>query len=324
MSSRGRPKTPDILTDREWQVLDLIRRGLSNREIAEALGISLAGAKFHVSEIISKLAVESREEAAAWRPAGRRFFALLPALGQPLSVSITWKLVFAIVVVPVAVAGIAFAGERALDGSSSGGASASSTPDPYCPVPNCIRIQPQRLTTVQEAATLASFNPSVPDYVPAGFHRYAVTFYRFADPPIDKSVHNDWIDIFYKDASGHILHVSQGFPAFPPVYADLDLYKAAAPDKHGVLSIAGRTGYWLSAPNWFVLATSGNDLPVGVDRFSEGTLVGWEVGRFGTGWELSPDRSSLYSGSPFTVSIGSDSLPLEELTKVAESMRFDP
>ncbi len=75
MNGRGRPPTPDILTPREWEVLALLRRGLSNREIADELGISLAGAKFHVSEIISKLGVSSREEAAAWQPGSDRGFA---------------------------------------------------------------------------------------------------------------------------------------------------------------------------------------------------------------------------------------------------------
>lgn len=71
MRSRGRPKAPGLLTPREWEVLELVRRGMSNREIADRLGISLAGAKFHISEIISKLGVSSREEAAAWRAEAR-------------------------------------------------------------------------------------------------------------------------------------------------------------------------------------------------------------------------------------------------------------
>ena len=64
---RGRPRTPGIFTPREWQVLFLLRHELTNAEIARELGLSLAGAKFHVAEILSRLGVESRKEAAAWR-----------------------------------------------------------------------------------------------------------------------------------------------------------------------------------------------------------------------------------------------------------------
>ena len=55
MRRRGRPPYPDVLTPREWEVLALLREGLSNEEIGQRLGISLAGAKWHVSEILSKL-----------------------------------------------------------------------------------------------------------------------------------------------------------------------------------------------------------------------------------------------------------------------------
>lgn len=53
------------LTDRELEVLKLVRVGLTNEEIAERLGISANGVKYHVSEAISKLGVSSRDEAAA-------------------------------------------------------------------------------------------------------------------------------------------------------------------------------------------------------------------------------------------------------------------
>jgi DNA-binding CsgD family transcriptional regulator len=69
------------LTPREQEVLDLIQQGLSNEQIAGRLGISLAGAKFHVSEIISRLGVESRYEAAAWQPAPSRAFGVAAFLG---------------------------------------------------------------------------------------------------------------------------------------------------------------------------------------------------------------------------------------------------
>ncbi len=53
---------------RERQVLDLIARGRTNGEIAEQLGISFSTAKWHVSELITKLGVDSREEVAEyWR-----------------------------------------------------------------------------------------------------------------------------------------------------------------------------------------------------------------------------------------------------------------
>ena len=66
MKRRGRPPYPDVLTPRQWEVLALLRAGLSNEEIAQRLGISVDGAKFHVSEILGKLGVTSRNEAARW------------------------------------------------------------------------------------------------------------------------------------------------------------------------------------------------------------------------------------------------------------------
>ena len=69
MGQRGRPRHPDVLTPREQDVLSLIREGLTNEQIAARLGITFETAKHHVSEILSKLGVETREEAAAWREA---------------------------------------------------------------------------------------------------------------------------------------------------------------------------------------------------------------------------------------------------------------
>ena len=80
---RGRPPYPDVLTPREQEVLTLIREGLTNDQIATRLGISESGARYHVSEILSKLGVESRYEAAQWAgevAAPRRFALALPHL----------------------------------------------------------------------------------------------------------------------------------------------------------------------------------------------------------------------------------------------------
>jgi DNA-binding CsgD family transcriptional regulator len=70
MAKRGRPRHPDILTPREWDVLALVREGLTNEQIAERLEITERTARFHVSEILRKLGVSSRHEAAAWSASG--------------------------------------------------------------------------------------------------------------------------------------------------------------------------------------------------------------------------------------------------------------
>jgi NarL family two-component system response regulator LiaR len=55
----------DSLTDREREVLQLVADGLSNKEIAQALTITVRTADFHVSNILRKLGVISRVEATA-------------------------------------------------------------------------------------------------------------------------------------------------------------------------------------------------------------------------------------------------------------------
>lgn len=60
------PSSPMFdLTDRELQVLKLLAQGLNNNQIAEKLVVSRSTVKFHVSSILSKLAVSSRTEAVA-------------------------------------------------------------------------------------------------------------------------------------------------------------------------------------------------------------------------------------------------------------------
>jgi NarL family two-component system response regulator LiaR len=54
------------LTEREKEVLNLVVQGQSNQQIAEALVISVATVKAHVSSILSKLQVSSRAEAIAY------------------------------------------------------------------------------------------------------------------------------------------------------------------------------------------------------------------------------------------------------------------
>lgn len=53
-----------VLSDRESEILDLIAKGLRNKEIARDLGIAEKTVKNHVSNILKALQVNSRTEAA--------------------------------------------------------------------------------------------------------------------------------------------------------------------------------------------------------------------------------------------------------------------
>ena len=54
------------LTRREQEVLQLVRQGLTNEEIARALWVSLSTVKVHMRHIFAKLGVRSRTQAALW------------------------------------------------------------------------------------------------------------------------------------------------------------------------------------------------------------------------------------------------------------------
>lgn len=57
-------RTSDALSGREQEVLKLVTEGLSNKEIAQSLGMSPSTAKNHLRNIMEKLHVRNRVEAA--------------------------------------------------------------------------------------------------------------------------------------------------------------------------------------------------------------------------------------------------------------------
>ncbi len=60
------PKPGHDLTDREREVLALVATGASNKDIGQALSISERTARTHVSNILSKIGLHSRTQAALW------------------------------------------------------------------------------------------------------------------------------------------------------------------------------------------------------------------------------------------------------------------
>jgi DNA-binding NarL/FixJ family response regulator len=61
------PKTSgERLTRREYEIVSLVEEGLSNKEIAQRLVIEVATVKSHVHNILEKLKLTRRSDAAAW------------------------------------------------------------------------------------------------------------------------------------------------------------------------------------------------------------------------------------------------------------------
>lgn len=62
----GKKQVTDLLTPRERQVLQYIAHGLSNKEIAFSLGLTQNTIKEYVQNVLRKLEVRDRTEAAVW------------------------------------------------------------------------------------------------------------------------------------------------------------------------------------------------------------------------------------------------------------------
>ena len=56
---RGRPPYPDLLTPAEWRVVEAVRHGMSNPQIASRQGVSLDAVKYHVANALPTLGFSS-------------------------------------------------------------------------------------------------------------------------------------------------------------------------------------------------------------------------------------------------------------------------
>lgn len=60
------PDSPEPLTEREIEVLQLVAQGMGNKQIARVLHVGEKTVKTHVSNILAKLGVQSRTQAALY------------------------------------------------------------------------------------------------------------------------------------------------------------------------------------------------------------------------------------------------------------------
>jgi len=66
LDSRRTSADSDTLTDREREVLLLVRGGMANKQIARQLGISERTVKAHLTNVFQRLGVTDRTQAALW------------------------------------------------------------------------------------------------------------------------------------------------------------------------------------------------------------------------------------------------------------------
>jgi DNA-binding CsgD family transcriptional regulator/catechol 2,3-dioxygenase-like lactoylglutathione lyase family enzyme len=66
MRTRGRPPYDDLLTPAEWRVVDAVRHGLTNPQIARRLGVSVDAIKYHIANVLQKLGFTRRTELRGW------------------------------------------------------------------------------------------------------------------------------------------------------------------------------------------------------------------------------------------------------------------
>lgn len=69
---RGRPPHPDLLTPAERRVLEELREGRPNAEIAVRLGVSVNTVRYHVSNMLGKLELPNRTALRSWDGKPRR------------------------------------------------------------------------------------------------------------------------------------------------------------------------------------------------------------------------------------------------------------
>jgi DNA-binding CsgD family transcriptional regulator len=299
MKRRGRPRTPGLLTVRELEVLDLLRKGLSNREIAERLGITLAGAKFHVSEIIGKLGVTTRDEAVLWRdklPAVAPAFLIWRRMNLPHVAAFGIGSVALVLAEALLISGLLPHGAREQQ--------AAVTPTT---VARPMTLQPKDVS-IDQARVLATFPILLPDV--QGFAIRSTRYYKLdyscpSDLDLNNCarVHNDFVEIRYEADGGGAFTLSQGYGG-----SSGGAYLFAPSVFRGTVQLGDREGHWVR----------GHPLPGLAPPFaaSDWTEDSWLT----LSWFESRDVNPTGTDSPRCFSLTTQTMTLDELIAVVRSM----
>lgn len=165
----GRPRHPDILTPAEWRVLEELRLGGTNAEIAVRLGISPDTVKYHIANMLAKLEVGDRRKLAAWqretRPRSLRRLLAAPAVLGPVVRPVAWvalgaTALGAVAVVAVLLVALGGNGDDPLPVAPPPTDPPASSPSPTQPPP------PTATTTAQPPATATATPEPTPDPTP--------------------------------------------------------------------------------------------------------------------------------------------------------------
>ena len=164
-----------MLTPAEWRVLEVLRDGSTNAEIAARLGISRDTVKYHVSNMLAKLELDDRRALAAWRPGAERgrlrgLFAI-PAVMESLARSVaTVGLGVAAVagVVVAVVAAVAVVAVVLVAGDGNGEFAALRPPAAEAPQPSpsAMAVAPTSTATVTRTPTVTPTPTPAPPPTP--------------------------------------------------------------------------------------------------------------------------------------------------------------
>ena len=172
--ARGRPRTPGLLTPAEERVLDAVREGRTNPQIAEDLGVSLTTVRYHLMNIYTKVGLSDRQVLASAEPdgllfldagAGRRSgWALMPFLQRLFDQGWLGRGVgLAMLAVPAIVAAVLIGYWRRDPGPLEKAGPPASPAAPAGAVWGELRARPLAVTRIAPGAACPSTASGVPD-----------------------------------------------------------------------------------------------------------------------------------------------------------------